>query len=81
MNDPESYVKKHRQQLLSELVYMVERWKDAGMPLAETNTRFNKRTGETSSVGFYTSTVNLISWITPMKRPHQWTTPDASSQS
>ncbi len=43
MNDPESYVKKHRQQLLSELVYMVERWKDAGMPLAETNTRFNKK--------------------------------------
>jgi len=43
MNDPESYVKKHRQQLLSELVYMVERWKDAGMPFTETNTRFNKK--------------------------------------
>ena len=43
MNDPEDYVQKHRQQLLSELVNMVERWKGAGMPLATTQTRFNKK--------------------------------------
>ena len=34
---------QHRQQLLCELVNMVERWKDAGMPLATTQTRFNKK--------------------------------------
>jgi len=43
MNDPEAYVQTHRQQLLSELVNMVERWKFAGMPLATTQTRFNKK--------------------------------------
>ena len=43
MNDPEAYVQTHRQQLLSELVNMVERWKDAGMPLEKTHTRFNKK--------------------------------------
>lgn len=43
MNDPEDFVQKHRQQLLSELVNMVERWKDAGMRLATTQTRFNKK--------------------------------------
>ncbi len=43
MNDPEAYVQNHRQQLLSELVNMVERWKNAGMPLATTQTRFNKK--------------------------------------
>ncbi len=43
MNDPEAYVQEHRQQLLSELVNMVERWKNAGMPLATTQTRFNKK--------------------------------------
>jgi hypothetical protein len=42
MNDPEAYVQKHRQQLLSELVNMVERWKDAGMRLATTQTRFQQ---------------------------------------
>jgi hypothetical protein len=43
MNDPEAYVQENRQQLLSELVNMVESWKDAGMPLATTQTRFNKK--------------------------------------
>jgi hypothetical protein len=37
------YVQTHRQQLLSELVNMVERWRFAGMPLATTQTRFNKK--------------------------------------
>ena len=43
MNDPEAYVQTYRQQLLSELVYMVERWKDAAMPMEKTQTRFNKK--------------------------------------
>jgi hypothetical protein len=43
MNDPEAYVQTYRRQILSELVFMVERWKDAGMPLEKTQTRFNKK--------------------------------------
>ncbi len=41
--DPEGYVQQHRLELLGELVGMVERWKAAGMPLATTHSRFNKR--------------------------------------
>ena len=43
MSDPEAYVQEHRLQLLGELVNMVERWKDSGMPLANVQTRFNKK--------------------------------------
>ncbi len=43
MADPEGYAHQHRLELLGELVSMVERWKAAGMPLASTNTRFNKK--------------------------------------
>jgi hypothetical protein len=43
MADPEGYAQEHRVELLAELCGMVERWKDAGMPLAQTATRFNKK--------------------------------------
>jgi len=43
MSDPEAYVQTNRQQLLGELVNMVERWKGSGMPLANVQTRFNKK--------------------------------------
>lgn len=41
--DPEGYAEEHRTELLGELLGMVERWKDAGMPCVSVNTRFNKR--------------------------------------
>ncbi len=41
--DPEGYAEQHRLELLGELIGMVERWKAAGMPRANVNTRFNKR--------------------------------------
>jgi hypothetical protein len=41
--DPEGYAEQHRLELLGELVGMVERWKSAGMPIAKTHSRFNKR--------------------------------------
>lgn len=41
--DPEGYAQKHRVELLGELVGMVKRWKAAGRPLANVDTRFNKR--------------------------------------
>ena len=41
--DPEGYAQQHRFDLLGELLGMVERWKAAGMPMANIHTRFNKR--------------------------------------
>ena len=41
--DPEGYAEQHRLELLGELIGMVERWKAAGIPRANVNTRFNKR--------------------------------------
>ncbi|HEY4313617.1 MAG TPA: hypothetical protein VGN12_29460 [Pirellulales bacterium] len=41
--DPETFVIEHRVQILGELIGMVERWKAAGMPMAKTASRFNKR--------------------------------------
>lgn len=41
--DPENYAQEHRLELLGELIGMVERWKDAGQPLANVDSRFNKR--------------------------------------
>ena len=41
--DPEGYAHQHRLELLGELIGMVERWKAADMPIAKTNSRFNKR--------------------------------------
>lgn len=41
--DPEGYAEQHRLELLGELVGMVERWKAAGMPMAQVHSRFNKR--------------------------------------
>lgn len=43
VDDPEGYAEQHRMELLSELLGMVERWKAVGMPMANVNTRFNKR--------------------------------------
>jgi hypothetical protein len=43
LTDPESYAQENRVELLAELCGMIERWKDAGMPLAATNSRFNKK--------------------------------------
>jgi hypothetical protein len=43
MADPEEYAQTHRLELWGELVGMVERWKAAGSPLAQTHNRFNKR--------------------------------------
>lgn len=48
--DPEGYAEKHRLELLGELIGMVERWKAAGMPMANSYSRFNKR-GWASIVG------------------------------
>ena len=36
------YAQQHRLELLGELIGMVERWKAAGMPMANTHSRFNK---------------------------------------
>ncbi|TWT30136.1 hypothetical protein [Blastopirellula retiformator] len=41
--DPEGYALEHRLEILGELIGMVERWKASGMPLASTDSRFNKR--------------------------------------
>jgi len=41
--DPEGYAEQHRLELLGELIGMVERWRAAGMPRANVDTRFNKR--------------------------------------
>ncbi len=41
--DPEGYTLQYRSEILAELCGMVERWKAAGMPLAVTESRFNKR--------------------------------------
>lgn len=43
IQDPEGYAREHRAELLGELLGMVERWKAAGMPLANVHSRFNKR--------------------------------------
>ena len=43
MKDPEAFVSEHRLQLLGELINMVERWRASGMPLANVQTRFNKK--------------------------------------
>lgn len=41
--DLEGYAQQHRLELLGELIGMVERWKAAGMPMANVHSRFNKR--------------------------------------
>ena len=41
--DPEGYAQQHRTEILGELLGMVERWKTAGMTLADLGHRFNKR--------------------------------------
>jgi hypothetical protein len=41
--DPEGYAQEHRLELYGELIGMVERWKEAGQPLASVDSRFNKR--------------------------------------
>jgi hypothetical protein len=41
--DPEGYAEQHRFELLGELIGMVERWKAIRMPMAQVNSRFNKR--------------------------------------
>lgn len=41
--DPEGYAIQNRNEIIGELIGMVERWKSAGMPLANTQSRFNKR--------------------------------------
>lgn len=41
--DPEGYAEDHREAILGELLGMIERWKAAGRPLADTHTRFDKR--------------------------------------
>lgn len=41
--DPEGYAIQYRDEILAELCGMVERWKAAGMPLASTQSRFNKK--------------------------------------
>jgi len=41
--DPEAYAAEHRPEILGELIGMVERWKAAGMPKANVQTRFNKQ--------------------------------------
>jgi hypothetical protein len=41
--DPEGYAEQYRMEVLGELLGMIERWKAAGMPLATTATRFNKK--------------------------------------
>ncbi len=43
INDPESYAEQHRMELLGELLGMVERWKEQGKRMANTQSRFNKR--------------------------------------
>ena len=41
--DPEGYAMQYRNEILAELCGMVEKWKSAGMPLASTESRFNKK--------------------------------------
>jgi hypothetical protein len=41
--DPEGYAQEHRLELLGELIGMIERWKAVGQPLANVDSRFNKR--------------------------------------
>jgi hypothetical protein len=41
--DPEGYAQEHRLEILGELIGMIERWKAAGQPLANVDSRFNKR--------------------------------------
>jgi hypothetical protein len=41
--DPEGYAIQYRSEILAELCGMVDRWKAAGMPLASTQSRFNKK--------------------------------------
>lgn len=43
LQDPEGFAAEHRTELLGELLGMVEAWKAAGSPLADTQTRFNKK--------------------------------------
>jgi hypothetical protein len=43
ITNPEGYAEQHRIEILGELIGMVERWKSAGMPKADTASRFNKR--------------------------------------
>jgi hypothetical protein len=42
-SDPEQFALDHRVELLAELCGMVERWKAAGRPMADVQTRFNKK--------------------------------------
>lgn len=42
IEDPEGYALAHRTEILGELLGMVQRWLEAGNPMAATNTRFNK---------------------------------------
>lgn len=41
--DPDGYALQHRTELLGELIGMVERWRTAGSPEADVETRFNKK--------------------------------------
>ena len=41
--DPEGYALEHRLEILGELLGMVERWKAAGQPLADVDSRFSKK--------------------------------------
>jgi hypothetical protein len=43
LQDPEEYALEYRSEILGELLGMVFRWIDAEMPMADVNTRFNKR--------------------------------------
>ena len=43
MPNPEGYAEENRAAILGELLGMVERWKAAGMPQVNVNSRFNKR--------------------------------------
>jgi hypothetical protein len=50
ITDPEEYALRHRTELLGELIGMVERWKRSGRPLANCQSRFNKR-GWATTIG------------------------------
>jgi hypothetical protein len=43
IEDPEGYALAHRDEILGELLGLVQRWLEAGKPMATTNTRFNKQ--------------------------------------
>jgi hypothetical protein len=43
IEDPEGYALEHRDEILGELLGLVQRWLEAGKPMATTNTRFNKQ--------------------------------------